>query len=121
MANTNTIAQYAWWTQTLACGLAFVIGVSIPFTQNLKLEMRSPPRGGVGIATLKVELLNHNAMSLPEFSGEYAAIVRESGFQTPIVWNGKDSIDGLPDRVRLKVTFDGKKNTDIRFNALYVR
>ena len=72
-------------------------------------------------AALKVELLSHNTVPLPEFSGENAAIVRTSGFQTPIVFNGNDRIDSLPDRVRFKVTFVGRKNTDIRFNAIYVR
>ncbi|NQT12855.1 MAG: hypothetical protein HQ582_08900, partial [Planctomycetes bacterium] len=72
-------------------------------------------------ATLKIELLNEDAIPLSEFSGEHAAIVRQSGFQTPIVWNGKDSLDELPNRVRFKVTFDGRKNTNICFSALYVR
>ena len=72
-------------------------------------------------ATLKIELLSHNAVPLPEFSGENAAIVRKSGFQTPIVFSGKNRVDGLPGRVRFKVTFLGRKNTEVRFCAIYVR
>jgi hypothetical protein len=72
-------------------------------------------------ARLKVALLSDNTVPLPDFSGKSAAIVRESGFQRPIVWTGKDRISGLPDRVRLRVTFVGRKNADIRFSAIYVR
>jgi hypothetical protein len=72
-------------------------------------------------ATLKIELLSHTAVPLPEFSGGNAAIVRASGFQTPIVWNDMDSIRGLPKQIRVKVTLQGKNNTNIRFSALYVQ
>ena len=72
-------------------------------------------------ATLKIELLSHNAVPLPQFSGANAAMVRDSGFQTPVLWNGKHDIDGLPMRVRFKVTFEGRKKTDIRFSALYLQ
>ena len=41
--------------------------------------------------------------------------------QTPIEWDGQTHLDSLPDRVRLKVTFEGRKNTNIRFNAIYMR
>lgn len=72
-------------------------------------------------ANLKIELLNHNTIPLPEFSGENAAIVQKSGFQTPILWNGKQEIKNLPERIRMKVTFEGEKKANIRFSALYVR
>lgn len=72
-------------------------------------------------AMLKVELLDAKLKPLPGFSGENAAIVNQSGFQVPIVWGGKDTIDALPGRVRIKMTFDGSKKSDIRFSALYVR
>lgn len=72
-------------------------------------------------ATLKVELLGANTVPLPEYSGEYAAVVRQSGFQTPIVFDGRRALEGLPDRVRVKVTFEGEKNTSIRFSAIYVQ
>jgi len=71
-------------------------------------------------ATLKVELLHRNTIPIPEYSGSNAAIVRASGFQTPVSWNGHHDIHDLPDSVRLRVTFEGERNTSIRFNAVYL-
>ena len=50
--------------------------------------------------------------------GEDAAIVAQSGFQTPIAWNGKTEVRDLPERVRVHAVFEGKKNTEIRFSAI---
>lgn len=72
-------------------------------------------------AGLKVELLGSDLKPLPGFSGKDAAIVRQDGFQTPIAWNGRTDISGLPERVRLRVTYEGHKQADIRFSALYIR
>lgn len=72
-------------------------------------------------AALKVELLSHRMEPLPVFSGDNAAIVQRSGFQSPITWTGSDQSGALPDRVRLRVTFLGEKKQDIRFNAIYLR
>lgn len=66
-------------------------------------------------AGLKVELLSANETPLPG----YASTVRQSGFQTPVRWE-KDGGD-LPERVRVRVTFEGRRNTDIRFSALYLK
>ncbi len=72
-------------------------------------------------AALKVELLTAELQPIPGFSGADAAIVRENGFQTPISWKGKTQVAGLPDRFRIRVTYEGKKQADIRFSALYVK
>lgn len=72
-------------------------------------------------ARLKIELLDSKLSPLSRFSGADAAVVSESGFQTPIEWNGKHEINDLPDRVRIKVTFEGTDNTKLRFNTIYVR
>ncbi len=72
-------------------------------------------------AALKIELLDHRLIPLPDFSGENAAVVRSSGFQTPVVWDGVEKLPELPNRIRCKVTFIGTSKTDIRFSALYVR
>jgi hypothetical protein len=72
-------------------------------------------------AVLKVEVLGHDLKPLPSFSGANAARVTQSGFQTAIAWGGKTSLDGLPDRVRLRVTYEGPRKKDIRVSALYVR
>jgi len=70
-------------------------------------------------AALKIELLDQDENPLPDYSGQNAAIVRQSGFQTPVAWNGATSIAHLPAQVRFRVMFEGERSTDIRFSALY--
>lgn len=72
-------------------------------------------------ATLKIELLHRNTNPLPEYSGKNAAVVRSSGFQTPVRWSGRLTPNAIPDSVRFRVTFDGEKKSNIRFHALYLR
>ena len=72
-------------------------------------------------AALKIELLDDKERPLPGCSGKDAALIRQNGFQTPIVWGGKSDIAELPERIRIHVTFEGKRNTDIRFSALYMK
>jgi hypothetical protein len=72
-------------------------------------------------AALKIEVLSHTMAPLPKLSGKNAAMVRKSGFQTPIEWNGQHEITGLPDRARFKVTFIGHEKTNIHFSAMYAR
>ena len=45
-------------------------------------------------AALKIELLDKDEKPLPGFSGAggHAAVVRKSGFQTPITWNGTNEV-----------------------------
>ena len=71
-------------------------------------------------AALKIELLDEQEKPLAGLAGEDAAVVRQSGFQTPLAWNGKAAITNLPPRFRVKGTFVGEQNTRIRFSALYV-
>ena len=72
-------------------------------------------------AFLRVELLSQHERPLPQFSGENAAVVCQSGFQTPIVWDGQDAVADLADSFRIKVTFEGQRQTEIRFSALYIQ
>ncbi len=65
-------------------------------------------------AALRIELLDHHERPI---SGR-TAIVRQSGFQTPIQW-AEDS--KLPERVRLHVIFEGARRTDIRLNVIYIQ
>jgi len=71
-------------------------------------------------AALTVELLGHDLSPIPGSSGKDAAIIRENGFQTPILWTNETSIENLPKRVRLRVVFDGPKRGDIRLSAIYI-
>jgi hypothetical protein len=72
-------------------------------------------------ATLRIELLDALEKPLVGFSGDAAAIVRTNGFQTPITWGEKQNLHGLPDKIRTRVTYEGKKKTDIRVSAIYLR
>ena len=72
-------------------------------------------------AMLKIELLNSDTAPIQEYSGDNAAIVTESGYQSAVVWNGSAVLKDLPERMRMRVTFVGRDKTDARFNALYVR
>ncbi|MDQ3622614.1 MAG: hypothetical protein M3463_09020 [Verrucomicrobiota bacterium] len=77
---------------------------------------------GLGAAAaLKIELLGEKEQPLPGYSGGDAAVVRQSGFQTPIAWDGKKEAHQLPERIRIRVTFEGERKSDIRFSALYVQ
>ncbi|MCP5557580.1 MAG: hypothetical protein H7A55_07475 [Verrucomicrobiaceae bacterium] len=69
-------------------------------------------------AQLQVELLDHLERPIAAYSGKNAALVTQSGFQTPIVWQ---STEPLPERVRLRVRFEGQDRTRIRFSALYLQ
>ncbi|MBC7821578.1 MAG: hypothetical protein IAG10_32230, partial [Planctomycetaceae bacterium] len=71
-------------------------------------------------AALKIELLGKDEKPLPGYSGKNAAVVRQSGFQTPIAWRGTNEVRDLPEQIHFRVTFEGKRSTDIRFSALYV-
>lgn len=96
-------------------------------TSALPVKAGSPHRffvnaDGLGDeAALKIELLGEREAPLPGYSGKDAAIVRFNGFQTPVIWNNAAEVSGLPERVRVRVTFEGKRNTGIRFSALYLR
>lgn len=71
-------------------------------------------------AFLKIEVLGKDEKPLPGFSGEEAAIIRQSGFQTPIAWEGTKELRSRMEPIRLRVSFEGKRNAEIRFSALYV-
>ncbi len=72
-------------------------------------------------AALKVELLGPDLKGIPGFSGDSAAIVRDSGFQTPVSWDGVTSISNLPESIHVRVTYDGEAMANIRFSALYIK
>ncbi len=72
-------------------------------------------------ASLKVELLSHDEKPLPGYSGADAAIVTQNGFQTPVRWKDQEAITGLPEKYRIKTTFEGAKKEGIRFSAFYVQ
>jgi hypothetical protein len=92
-------------------------------TMSLALHKGNAPRfhvnaDGLGPeAALRVELLDEMEHAIPGYSGADAAIVRQNGFQTPIVW---PKAGALPERVKLHVVFEGAKRTAIRLSAIYL-
>jgi hypothetical protein len=72
-------------------------------------------------AAVRVELLGADLRPLPGYSGADAAMVRTSGFQVPVAWQGRTLLTHLPDRVRVRVGYEGRERRGIRFSALYVR
>ena len=71
-------------------------------------------------AGLRIELLDHAERPVPARSGADAAIVRQPGFQTPVAWSAQPAGD-LPERIRLRVFFEGARRTDIRLSAIYMQ
>ena len=72
-------------------------------------------------AHLKIELLSHEERPIAEYSGAHAALVSRSGFQIPVSWKRGEMLAGLPERFRIKATFDGAKKENIRFYAFYLQ
>ncbi|MEZ5385983.1 MAG: hypothetical protein R3F13_10760 [Prosthecobacter sp.] len=90
---------------------AELVTASIPVT-NPRFFINADGLGAE--AALRIELLDH--LEYP-IAGR-TAVVRESGFHTPIAWASESK---LPERVRLHVVFEGARRTDIRFNAIYIQ
>lgn len=68
-------------------------------------------------AALRVELLDEAERPLTGFSGAEAAVVRSSGFSTPVTWP-EDAAP--PDRVRLRIVFEGSRRAELRLSAIYL-
>lgn len=96
------------------------ITAAVPLDRNASQRFFLNAAGLGPDAALKIELLDAHETPLPGYSGKDAAMVRQSGFQTPIAWRGQPEVRNLPERIRLRVTFEGKRRTDIRFSALYI-
>ncbi len=97
------------------------ITTAIPVRQGATPQFHVNAEGMGDKATLRIELLNHLEQPIPAFSGKNAAVVKQSGFQSPIVWSNENKVSGLPERIRLHVVFEGEDNTAIRLSALYVQ
>ena len=66
-------------------------------------------------AILKIELLDDQEHPIKGYSAD----LQQSGFQALIEWS--NAAMPLPKQIRIRVTFMGKRNADIRFSALYLR
>lgn len=116
--NESNVGDGAYQVRTLDCDL---------LTAPIKLKAGGAAKfyvnadGLAAGASLKIELLDAQLKPLPGYSGKDTATVNVSGFHTPIQWASKDAATGLPDRVRIKATYDGPKKAAIRFSAFYVQ
>lgn len=97
------------------------VTTSIPVAKGARPRFHLNADGLGAEAALRIELLDHLERPVPGCSGKDAAVLRQSGFQTPIVWNRPSNAGDLPERIRLHVSFEGKKRTDIRFSAIYIQ
>lgn len=95
------------------------VTAAIPLAENAAHQFYLNADGLGPEAALRIELLDEMERPLPGYSGKDAAMMRQSGFQTPIAWNGKNDCTSLPARVRLHVSFEGARRTSIRFSAIY--
>jgi hypothetical protein len=71
-------------------------------------------------SSLKVELLDQAEQPLPEYSGESAAHVSQSGLRAPVLWKTGDAIAEIKHGFKIKVTWEGDQTGAIEFYALYV-
>lgn len=71
-------------------------------------------------AVLKAELLTEDEVPVVGFSGDDAAIVCKNGFQSQVVWAKATISDLLPERVKLRLVYQGKRKTEIRLSAIYL-
>jgi hypothetical protein len=94
------------------------VTAAIPVSQAARFFLNADGLGPD--AALRIELLDSRDRPLAGYSGPDAAIVRQSGFQTPVTWGGMARATHLPEAIRLRVVFEGRSNTTIRFSALYV-
>ena len=69
---------------------------------------------------LTVELLDERLQPLEGFSGPAAARVHTSGLRQPVTWRGESILNGFDQPVRFRVSYEGPKDKDILFYAMYV-
>lgn len=77
-------------------------------------------KGVTSDSTLKLELLDELERPLAGYSGEGAAVLKESGLRVPVSWPGKGGIRGLDQPFKIKVSFEGSNAEGIRVYGLYV-
>lgn len=68
---------------------------------------------------LKVEVLDEQFRPLPGYSGKAVVPLSQGGLRQPIVWEGRDNIQGMGIPFRLKVEFGGLRSEDLKLYALY--
>jgi len=85
-----------------------------PITISVNADGLSPD------AFLRVELLDYAERPLPGFSGDRAAIIRQSGLRVPVAWGRGPTANPPAGPFKIKVTIDGALRGSANVYALYV-
>ena len=97
-----------------------------PYFISCPLDIDRPFRvfvNGSGISMqsrLKVEVLDEQFKPLADYSGDKSAVLYESGLRRPVLWQGKERLDGFEHSIRLKVSWGGERPEDAYLYAMYV-
>lgn len=76
---------------------------------------------GVGPqSSLRVELLDRLERPIAHYSGDKAAVVRQSGLRVPVSWNGQEQLADLKGPFKIKVSFEGPEKGAIDLYAVYL-
>lgn len=71
-------------------------------------------------AAVTVELVDDGFVPLPEYSGENAIPITESGLHVPVKWKNKESISGGQGGIRVQVNYGGVRLEDVSVYAVYL-
>ncbi|MCB1077522.1 MAG: hypothetical protein KDM64_06795 [Verrucomicrobiae bacterium] len=94
------------------------VSVAVKAGENPRIFVNAEGLGDE--AWLRIELLDSMERPLSGYAGEAAAMVRQSGFQAPVNWQAISERRELPEKVRLRVIYEGAKKTAIRLSAIYL-
>ena len=71
-------------------------------------------------SSLQVELLDRFERPIEAYSGKNAARVEGSGLRVPVIWPGRERIEGMRESFKIRVRFEGDERSAIEFFALYL-
>jgi hypothetical protein len=68
-----------------------------------------------------IEILDEQFNTITGYAADDCTEPRESGLRQLVAWKGRDRIDGVDNRIRIRVNFKGLRPEDLRVYAVYVR
>lgn len=72
-------------------------------------------------SSVTVEVLDQQFRKLPEYSGEDAIRISQSGLLLPVSWRKRNAIEASQHPIRIQVTFGGVRIEDSRVYAVYLK
>ena len=134
----QTLYWYSLWRGTEGSGIRLVtwprdrIGMLKPFRNGNAQAVSCAigvEEGNAGVyvnasglgknSQLRINLLDEGFRPIPEFSGENAAVLSESGFRSQVKWKTNDRLPAQKN-VRLQIDFAGVRPEDAALHAVYV-